>query len=141
MEISKNIEGAIVEGEIQLDAAIKPDVALRKNKNSELKGQANILVFPSLDSANIAIDGSCGSSPKSVVKHAQNLFNRERANSGNYDCVFCVFDRDQHETFGYALDKINSINRTLKKEDYSKKDVFTAIRSIPAFEYWFLLHS
>jgi hypothetical protein len=97
-------------------------------------------VYLDLDSANIAIDGSCGSSPKSVVEHAQNLFNRERASSGNYDRVFCVFDRDQPETFGYALDKINSINRALKKEDYSEKDVFTAIRSIPAFEYWFLLH-
>ncbi|MEE9337819.1 MAG: RloB family protein [Methylococcaceae bacterium] len=92
-------------------------------------------VYLDLDSANIAIDSSCGSSPKSVVEHGQNLFNRERVNSGNYDRVFCVFDRDQHETFGYALDKIHSINRALKKEDYSKKDVFTAIRSIPAFEY------
>lgn len=97
-------------------------------------------VYLDLDSANIAIDGSCGSSPKSVVKHAENLFNRERANSGNYDRVFCVFDRDQHDTFDDALDKINSINRALKKEDYAKKEVFTAIRSIPAFEYWFLLH-
>ena len=35
-------------------------------------------VYLDLDSANIAIDGSCGSSPKSVVEHAQNLFNRER---------------------------------------------------------------
>ena len=28
----------------------------------------------------------------------------------------------------------------LKKEGYLKKEVFTAIQSIPAFEYWFLLH-
>ena len=97
-------------------------------------------VYLDLDSANIEIDGSCDSSPKSVVKHAQNLFNKERVNSGNYDRVFCVFDRDQHETFDYALNEINSINLALKKESYSKKDVFTAIRSIPAFEYWFLLH-
>lgn len=30
-------------------------------------------VYLDLDSANVAIDGSCGSSPKSVVEHAQNL--------------------------------------------------------------------
>ncbi len=93
-----------------------------------------------LDSANIKIDGSCDSSPKSVVEYAQDLFNKERVKAGNYDRVFCVFDRDQHETFDYALNKINSINVGLKKEEYSEADVFMAIRSIPAFEYWFLLH-
>jgi phosphate acetyltransferase len=31
-----------------------PDVAIRKNSNSQLKGQANILIFPNLDSGNIA---------------------------------------------------------------------------------------
>lgn len=93
-----------------------------------------------LDSANIKIDGSCDSSPKSVVEYAQDLFNKERVKAGNYDRVFCVFDRDQHQTFSYALDKINSINVKLKNEGYSEADVFMAIRSIPAFEYWFLLH-
>jgi len=78
-------------------------------------------VYLDFDSANIKIDGSCDSSPKSVVKYAQNLFNKERVNSGNYDRVFCVFDRDQHETFDYALDKINSINRALKKKTIQKK--------------------
>jgi len=93
-----------------------------------------------LDSANIKVDGSCDSSPKSVVEYGQELFIKERVNAGNYDRVFCVFDRDQHETFDYALDKINSINFELKNEGYSEGDVFMAIRSIPAFEYWFLLH-
>lgn len=93
-----------------------------------------------LDSANIKIDGSCDSSPKSVVEYAQELFIKERVKAGNYDRVFCVFDRDQHVTFDYALDKINSINAELKNEGYSEEDVFMAIRSIPAFEYWFLLH-
>ena len=93
-----------------------------------------------LDSANIKIDGSCDSSPKSVVEYAQELFNKERVKAGNYDRVFCVFDRDQHETFDYALGKINAINDELRKEECSEEVVFMAIRSIPAFEYWFLLH-
>lgn len=93
-----------------------------------------------LDSANIKIDGSCDSSPKSVVEYAQNLFTKEKNRAGNYDRVFCVFDRDQHETFDDALEKINFTNAELKKIGYSKENVFTAIQSIPAFEYWFLLH-
>lgn len=97
-------------------------------------------VYLDLDSANIKIDGSCDSSPKSVVEYAQELFIKERVKAGNYDRVFCVFDRDQHVTFDYALDKIHSINVELKNEGYSEEDVFMAIRSIPAFEYWFLLH-
>jgi len=93
-----------------------------------------------LDSANIKIDGSCNSSPKSIVDYAEILFNKERCKNGNYDRVFCVFDRDKHETFGYALKKIDSLNNALKEEDYSKENVFTGIRSVPSFEYWFLLH-
>ncbi len=93
-----------------------------------------------LDSANIKIDGSCDSSPKSVVDYAEEVFIKERVKAGNYDRVFCVFDRDQHETFDHALNKINSMNIELKNTEYSEEDVFMAIRSIPAFEYWFLLH-
>ena len=97
-------------------------------------------VYLDLDSANIKIDGSCDSSPKSVVEYAQNLFTKEKNRAGNYDRVFCVFDRDQHETFADALEKINSINTELKKGKDLKEDVFTVIQSTPAFEYWFLLH-
>lgn len=41
------------EGEIQFDAAIDPEIAIRKNKNSVLKGQTNVFVFPDLDAGNI----------------------------------------------------------------------------------------
>lgn len=44
----------IADGELQLDAAIVPDVALRKAPNSSLEGRANVLVFPGIESANIS---------------------------------------------------------------------------------------
>lgn len=44
----------LIEGEIQADAAIIPQIAIKKNSQSVLKGQANILIFPNLDSGNIA---------------------------------------------------------------------------------------
>ena len=44
----------LIDGEMQVDAALVPKVATKKCPKSPIQGDANILIFPDLQSANIA---------------------------------------------------------------------------------------
>ncbi len=55
LEIARNLRPDLaLDGEMQFDAAILPSVAARKYPSSQVAGQANVFIFPDLDSGNIA---------------------------------------------------------------------------------------
>lgn len=83
-----------------------------------------------LNPANIKIVSADGTDPVSVVREA---IRRYRSNSGEFDRVFCVFDRDGHANYQQALDLVAN-------SPLGRSGILTAITSVPCFEIWILLH-
>jgi len=81
---------------------------------------------------DIEIDGNSDPAPINVVEHSIKKAKKEENGGDRYDIVYCVFDKDKHENFNRALDKIP------KDKKHGAK--FYAIISVPCFEFWLLLH-
>lgn len=86
---------------------------------------------------------SFGTGPLQVVQFAEHLFLNGDQNKNiaarDFDRVYAVFDRDDHETYHAALKKMASFNGRWKNRENSKV-FFEAIASVPCFELWLLLH-
>lgn len=85
-----------------------------------------------LSSAEVVVaENTQGSAPISVVQCAE----RKAQEAGGYDRIFCVFDRDGHESFHRARERIAAL-AARKKRPLSIAEAV----SIPCFELWVLLH-
>ena len=72
------------------------------------------------ENSNIEFD-NCGSAPITIVNNA--IIKKDR-----YDDIYCVFDKDQHESYEDAIKKAKKYNN------------IHIINSVICFEVWFLLH-
>lgn len=78
---------------------------------------------------SVDVDGSSNSNPLSVVEYGLRTYSED----GEYDRLYCVFDRDQHDGFHDAIEWMED------KRDSPEWDIYWTY-SIPCFEYWILLH-
>lgn len=91
-----------IDGEFQFDAAFVPSVAEKKAPNADIKGDANVFVFPGLEAGNIG------------YKIAQRL--------GNFDAVGPILQ---------GLNKpVNDLSRGCNTEDVYKLAIITAAQSL-----------
>jgi len=88
-----------------------------------------------LSSANIEIVGE-GATPTRVVRRAEELHQEEQKIGNPFHEIFCVFDKEEHTDYDEAM-------RILEQKSSAQKDDTrwrAAVASVPAFEYWLLLH-
>lgn len=96
------LKDVVLDGEFQFDAAIVPEVAAKKAPNSEIQGDANVFVFPSLEAGNIG------------YKIAQRL--------GGFDAVGPVLQ---------GLNApVNDLSRGCSAEDVYSLSIITAAQSL-----------
>jgi hypothetical protein len=85
-----------------------------------------------LGSAEVLVaENTRGSAPISVVECAE----QKAKEAGGYDYIFCVFDRDSHESFARARTRIHEL-ATRSRNALPMEEIV----SIPCFEVWVLLH-
>jgi len=90
-----------------------------------------VVNYYSLNSANVEVCSDCGSDPMSIFRYAKHRFREERDLGDPFDKVYCVFDRDSHTNYSAAVSSIATA---------TPQKTFSAITSVPCFEYWLLLH-
>ena len=71
------------------------------------------------------------SAPINLVKKAEELQHQD----DGFEIIFCVFDKDQHQSFDSARAKIKKLSSQKKMSI----PIYEAV-SVPCFEFWILLH-
>lgn len=95
-----------------------------------------IRVHYKLTTANIKITNcEYGTAPQQIVQFAEDIFKQTK----QFDQVFCVFDRDEHQSFDNAVASATAKNKKFRN-DRGEPVEFFAVPSNPCFELWLLLH-
>ena len=97
-----DLKDVVLDGEFQFDAAIVPEVAAKKAPNSDIQGDANVFIFPSLEAGNIG------------YKIAQRL--------GGYDAVGPVLQG--------LNSPVNDLSRGCSIEDVYNLSIITAAQTL-----------
>ena len=80
----------------------------------------------------VKVEGKrCGSVPSSVLGFAKDQYAKSKLDGDAYNRVYCVFDRDQHDSFDATVKTITEIK---------PENTFFSITTTPCFEFWLLLH-
>jgi hypothetical protein len=81
------------------------------------------------------LPSALGTQPRQVVDYAEQVFREQK----EFDVVYAVFDRDEHQTYHDALAQASRLNGTLKNDEKVRVP-FHAVPSVPCFELWLLIH-
>lgn len=77
----------------------------------------------------------CGHDPSSLLREVEEKFSEE---AGDFDAVYCVFDRDDHPHFDSTCQTLGE----MRQIQYGRREPvpIQAFTSNPSFELWLLLH-
>ena len=103
-----------------------------EGKKTEPNYFSSLIANLKLTAAEVKIYNGRGSAPKSVVEFGIEIFEME----SDFDLVFFVFDKDNHDSYAAALSMVEN----LKTKGKYKSKIIGAITSNPCFEVWFLMH-
>lgn len=83
-----------------------------------------------ISSAHVeVVHSELGAQPRQVVDSAVAKFAETKA----FECVYAVFDRDDHHTYADALARVRQFDKTLKNDE-RKAMRFYAVPTVPYFE-------
>lgn len=83
-------------------------------------------------SNQVKVGKNDGSSPDRVVAKAEELYDLSKREGDAFDRVYCVFDRDAHERFSDAIERLKHLQTV--------GIPIQGVVSVPCFEFWLLLH-